>query len=281
VYIGEVLWGRLLSLYDLSDYKYIGSDKVFAIGLGTYNIKSYDKALDAFIYAITRGVNLIDTAEMYDSGRAEEFVGQIVKHVGRSSVFITTKILPSRLVDRDQVLKAAHESLRRLGVSSVDLILIHWPNENMSITEQVRNFEVVYEYGLARYIGVSNFDLAQLREAIEATRKAEIVVNQVHYSVLTRHYVEKELLPYCVEKGITLQAYTPLERGSVVVNPIIVKVARKYSKTPIQVALNYLISHKSVVAIPKSENINHVQEILSSAGWRLKVEDLEYIKKYA
>lgn len=270
-----------MSLYDLSDHKYIGSDKIFAIGLGTYNIKSYDKALDAFLYAITRGVNLIDTAEMYDSGRAEEFVGQVVKHVGRSTVFITTKILPSRLVDKDLVLKAAQESLRRLGVSSADLILIHWPNDRMSITEQVRNFEVVYEYGLARYIGVSNFDLAQLREAIEATRKAEIVVDQVHYSVLTRYYVEKELLPYCLEKNITIQAYTPLERGGVVVNPVIVKIAKKYGKTPVQVALNYLISHRNVIAIPKSERVNHVQEILGSTGWRLKIEDLEYIKRYA
>ncbi len=270
-----------MSLYDLSDYKYIGHDKVFAIGLGTYNIKSYDRALEAFLYAITRGVNLIDTAEMYDAGRAEEFVGQVVKHVGRSSIFITTKLLPSRLVDKELVLKATQESLRRLGVSSVDLILIHWPNERMSITEQVRNFEVVYEYGLTRYIGVSNFDLAQLREAMEATRKVEIVVNQVHYSVLTRHYVEKELLPYCVKNKVTIQAYTPLERGNVVVNPVIVKIANKYSKTPIQVALNYLISHRNVVAIPKSENIDHVQEILGSTGWRLKIEDLEHIKKYA
>jgi diketogulonate reductase-like aldo/keto reductase len=269
------------SFYDFSDYRYIGSDKVFATGLGTYGIKSYDRALDAFIYAITHGVNLIDTAEMYDAGRAEEFIGQVVKHVGRSAVFITTKILPSRLIDRELVLKAARESLRRLGVSSADLMLIHWPNERMSITDQVRNFEVVYEYGLARYIGVSNFDPAQLREAIQATRKAEIVVNQVHYSVITRHYVEKELLPYCIENNIALQAYTPLERGNVVVNPVIAKIASKYNKTPIQVALNYLISHKNVIAIPKSENISHVQEILGSTGWRLKVEDLEYIKKYA
>jgi len=270
-----------LSLYDLSDYKYIGSDRVFAIGLGTYSIRSYDRALEAFIYAITHGVNLIDTAEMYSGGRAEEFVGEVIKHVGRSSVFITTKILPDRLVDKELVLKATRESLRRLGVSSADLVLIHWPNERLSIAEQVRNFEVIYEYGLTRYIGVSNFDTAQLREAIEATRKAEIVVNQVHYSVLTRYYVEKELLPYCVENNITIQAYTPLERGNVVVNPTIVKVATRYGKTPVQVALNYLISHKNVVAIPKSESINHVQEILGATGWRLRLEDLEYIKKHA
>ncbi|MEM4903519.1 MAG: aldo/keto reductase, partial [Desulfurococcaceae archaeon] len=140
---------------------------------------------------------------------------------------------------------------------------------------------VLAERGLTRYIGVSNFDLAQLRISIQSTRKHEIVVNQVHYSVLNRLYVEKELLPYCVQNGITLQAYTPLERGSVIRNPVLVSVASKYGKTPIQVALNYIISHKNVIAIPKSEKVEHVQEILGSLGWRLDLGDLNYIKKKA
>ncbi|MEL9999989.1 MAG: aldo/keto reductase [Desulfurococcaceae archaeon] len=271
----------MLELYDLSDYKYIGSDKVCAIGIGTYGIRSYDKAFDAFIYAITHGVNVIDTAEMYDAGRAEEFVGKIIKEVGRDAVFVTTKMLPDRLDDKEKIVKAAEGSLRRLEIPYVDLFLIHWPNERISIQQQVQNFEVLAERGLTRYIGVSNFDLAQLRISIQSTRKHEIVVNQVHYSVLNRLYVEKELLPYCVQNGITLQAYTPLERGSIIRNPVLVSVASKYGKTPIQVALNYIISHKNVIAIPKSEKVEHVQEILGSLGWRLDLGDLNYIKKKA
>lgn len=268
-------------LYDTSDVKFIGSDKVSAIGIGTYGIRSYDKAFDTLIYAIVHGINLIDTAEMYDGGRAEELVGRVVKEVGRDHVFITTKMLPNRLDDKEKIMKAAEESLRRLGVSYVDLFLIHWPNERLSIQQQVQNFEVLAERGLTRYIGVSNFDVAQLRIALQSTRKHEIVVNQVHYSVLSRHYVEKELLPFCIENKVAIQAYTPLERGSVATNPVVNFIARKYNKTPIQVALNYLISHKNVTAIPKSERVEHVKEILGSMGWRLALEDLEYIKKHA
>jgi len=267
-------------MYEFKEWKLIGSDKVSAIGLGTYGIRSHDKAFDAFTYALTHGVNLVDTAEMYDAGRAEEFVGRVVKAVERDSVFITTKMLPNRLDDRDKIVRAAEEALRRLGVSYVDLYLIHWPNERIPIRDQVRNFEVLAEKGLTRYIGVSNFDPAMLREAIEAVSKHEIVVNQVHYSVVNRHYVEKELLPYCIEKKIALQAYTPLERGSVADNNVIRKISEKYGKTPIQVALNYLISHSNVIAIPKTESLEHVKEILGAIGWWISIEDLEYIRKY-
>lgn len=267
--------------YDTSDYRYIGSDKVYVIGLGTWDIKSYDRAFDTFIYAITHGVNLIDTAEMYDGGRAEEFVGRVIREVGRDSVFITTKMLPSRLDDRESIVRAAEASLRRLGVSTIDLYLIHWPSGRIPIQQQVENFEILAEIGLTRYIGVSNFDTAQLRIALYSTKKHPIVVNQVHYSVMNRHYVEKELLPYCIENKITLQAHTPLERGAVLNNPVIQKIASKYNKTPIQIALNYIISHRNVIAIPKTERIEHLQEILGSANWRLNTSDLEYIRKHA
>lgn len=271
----------LTEFYDISDYKYIGSDKILAIGLGTYGIKSYDKAFEAFTYAVTHGVNLIDTAEMYDGGRAEEFVGRIVKEVGRDSVFITTKILPERLDDKEKIIRAAEAALRRLGVSYVDLYLIHWPSEYIPIPQQVRNFEVLADMGLTRYIGVSNFDLAQLRLAMESTSRHEIVVNQVHYSVVNRLYVEKELLPYCIQNKVLLQAYTPLERGSVASNSVLLKIASKYNKTPVQVALNYLISHKNVAAIPKTERLERVKEFLGALGWRLDPADIDYIKRRA
>lgn len=267
--------------YDPLDYKYIGSDKVLAIGLGTYGISSYDRAFDAFMYAISHGVSLIDTAEMYDGGKAEEFVGKVIKEAGRDSVFITTKILPDRLDDKEKILRAVEASLRRLGVSYADLVLIHWPNERLSIQQQVQNFEVIAEKGLTRYIGVSNFDLAQLRIALESTRKHHISVNQVRYSVANRLYVEKELLPYCIINKIAIQAYTPLERGSLATNNVLVNLAQKYGRTPIQVALNYLISHKNVIAIPKSERVEHVREILGSLGWRLDIKDILFIKTRA
>jgi diketogulonate reductase-like aldo/keto reductase len=266
---------------DNSDRKPIGrsGETVSAIGLGTWAIRSYDRALKVYVYALRHGIDNIDTAEMYDGGRAEEFVGRVVREVGRENVFITTKMLPDHLRSRDEVLKAAKASLRRLGVETVDLFLIHWPNPNMSITMQVRNFETVYLEGLARYIGVSNFSVHELDEAIHATRKADIVVNQVHYSVLYKSSVEKELLPYCIKNGITIQAYTPIEKGRVREHPVIRRIGGKYGKTPVQVALNYLISRPRVFAIPKTENMKHLEEILGAMGWRLKPEDIEELEK--
>ncbi len=264
---------------DPRDCKPIASGECLsAIGLGTWAIRDYERAYRVFIYALEHGVNHVDTAEMYDSGRAEEFIGRVVEAVGRDNVFITTKMLPKHLRSRDTVLKAAKASLKRLGVSYVDLYLIHWPNEDMSISEQVRNFEAVYLEGYTRYIGVSNFNVVELAEAIHSTRKADIVVDQVYYSVLNRG-IEKDLLPYAIENNVLIQAYTPLERGAIVSHKVLEGIGRKYGKTAIQVALNYLISHYNVVAIPKTENMEHLVEILGSMNWRLSIEDILFIKE--
>lgn len=264
---------------DKSDRKEIGrtGEYVSAIGLGTWAIRNYSRARDAFIYAIDHGIDNIDTAEMYDAGRAEEFVGEILKIVGRGKVFVTTKMLPEHLVSEDKVLKAARASLKRLGITEVDLFLIHWPNSWLTIEEQVRNFEVVYLKGLARYIGVSNFNLSELKKAIKATRKAEIVVNQVYYSVFNKN-IEKDLLPYAIKSGITIQAYTPLEKGAVISNKTVRSIAEKLGKTPVQVALNYLISRPRTIPIPKTERKDHVKEILGSMGWRLSEKDIEILE---
>jgi diketogulonate reductase-like aldo/keto reductase len=265
---------------DYSDLKELGrtGEKVPAIGLGTWAIRNYREAEEVLVEAIDRGLYLIDTAEMYDSGRAEELVGRVVKRVGRDRVFIVTKMLPSRLTSADEVEKAARASLRRLGVNYVDLYLIHWPNYSLPIDHQVRVFETVYLLGYTRYIGVSNFSRSELEEAITATRSAEIVVDQVKYSVVDKA-VENDLLPYALEAGVTIQAYTPLERGAVIYHPGVKRVALKAGKTPVQVALNYLISRPHVIAIVKTERKDHLDEILGALGWRLRHDLIEELEK--
>ena len=260
---------------DTSDRKPVGrsGEKVSAIGLGTWAIRDYRRALQAYLEAFRLGVDNIDTAEMYDSGGAERFVGELVRIVGRTNVFITTKLLPQRFRSRESAIKAAKLSLERLGVREVDLILIHWPDDLATIEEQARNLEALAEEGLTRYIGVSNFTVEELRRAREALRKHDIVVNQVKYSVLDKS-VEQDMLPYALKEEITIQAYTPLERGAVVNSMKIREIAQKYGKTPVQVALNYLISRPRVIAIPKAENVEHVREIVGAMGWRLRVDDL-------
>jgi len=109
-------------------------------------------------------------------------------------------------------------------------------------------------------------------------RKHDIVVNQVKYSVLDRA-VEEKMLPYAIREGITIQAYTPLERGAVLKASRLKEIASKYGKTPVQVALNYLISRPRVIAIPKAEKVEHVREIVGALGWRLREEDIEVLSK--
>ncbi len=266
---------------DWSDRKEIGKTKeyVSAIGLGTWAIRDYKRAEEVFVYALEHGIDNVDTAEMYGNGAAEEFIGRVIERVGREKVFITTKMLPEHLTSKDNVLKAAQASLKRLRVKEVDLFLIHWPNPYLPIDLQVRNFEVIYSKGLARYIGVSNFNVRELEKAINATRSAEIVVNQVHYSILHRD-IEKDLLPFAIKEGVTIQAYTPLEKGLVIRDAIVRRVSSRIGKTPIQVALNFLISRPRVIAIPKTEVLNHVKEILEAMGWRLTEELIDYLEKF-
>ncbi|MCD6494329.1 MAG: aldo/keto reductase [Archaeoglobaceae archaeon] len=265
-------------LIDFNDKRQIGKTKesISVIGLGTWAVRDYKKALRTFVYALTHGIDNIDTAEMYGNGETEKFVGEVVKEVGRDNIFITTKMLPDHLTSKDNVLTAAKMNLRRLNIDCVDLFLIHWPNRSIPIEVQVKNFEIVYLEGCARYIGVSNFSVKELEMALFSTKKAEIVVNQVHYSVLNKQ-IERDLLPYCIEQEITIQAYSPLERGKVKNNSLLERIGKKYGKSPVQVALNYLISHPRVIAIPKTEELNHLTEIMGSMGWRLKLEDIKLL----
>ncbi|MGC8645353.1 MAG: aldo/keto reductase [Thermoplasmata archaeon] len=256
-----------------TEYKVIGSikERLSAIGLGTYGIRDYDRAEEAFLYAIEAGINFIDTAEIYNT---EDFVGRIVRIVGRERLFITTKIWPNNLISRESVLRSAGNSLRRMGISYADLILIHWPNERMKIEDQVKNFEAVFDEGLTRYIGVSNFSIEQMEEARQSTRGAEIVCNQVEYNISKRD-VEKDILPYCTERNMGLIAYTPIQKG----RPFVAtNISERVGKTPVQIALNYLISKDNVIPIPKTEDLTHMKEIIGSMGWRLSREDLQAIE---
>ena len=264
---------------DYDDKKPLGNTSEYlpAIGVGTWGIRNNSSAIEALTYAVELGLNVIDTAEMYQSGKAEEIVGLVVKRVGRDRVFIVTKLFPERFSDDKVAIKAAEASLRRLGIRYADLILIHWPASGIPIGTQIKSLEALIERGLTRYIGVSNFEGKTLREALESVKKHEIVADQVKYSVLDKR-VEDDTLPICIENKITVQAYTPLEKGNVLRNKIILNVAKKYRKTGIQVALNYIISRPMVTAIPKSERKERIEEFSGSLGWRLSQEDIKTLE---
>ncbi len=159
------------------------------------------------------GVSLVDTAENYGRGHAEEVVGQAVRLAGRRALFLATKVSEHHL-HPDDIAQACRRSLRRLGVRAIDLYQVHWtdPYDQVPLRHTMRAMERLEREGLVRHIGVSNFAVRDLVEARSALSRTDIVSNQVQYNLLHRD-IEEEVLPYCAREGISVLAYSPLARG--------------------------------------------------------------------
>ena len=258
------------------------------IGLGTWK---YRGGAEPLRHGIKLGAFLIDTAEMY---RTEDVVGEAVAGM-RDRVFIASKVLGGHL-RYEQVLRAAEESLRLLGVDCIDLYQVHWPNSRVPIKETMQAMEHLVDTGQVRYIGVSNFSVEEMGEARAAMTKHPIVSNQVIYS-LRRRGIERDVLPYCQRNRITVLAYTPLASGSLAPDSAsggrktpgraarlmgrnqgmetLQLIASETSKTPAQVALNWCVSHPGVIAIPKSNSLARTEENCGASGWNLSSEQLQ------
>lgn len=260
--------------------------KIPVIGMGTWGIggglspdySSDEYSIKALRKGIELGMTLIDTAEMYGKGHSEEIVGEAIKIFPRENLFIVTKVLPENLRYND-LINAAYRSLKRLDTEYIDLYLIHAPNPKIPIKESMQAMEKLFNEGIVKFIGVSNFDVAQIEQARAYLSKTDIVVNQVEYSLIERR-IEKDILPYCQKNKIIVMAYCPLARGILPKNQFLKEIGLKYGKTAAQVALNWLIGKDSVVAIPKAIKIEHLKENAESTGWRLSKEDIAQIEKH-
>ncbi|RLI64966.1 MAG: aldo/keto reductase [Candidatus Asgardarchaeum californiense] len=269
------------------DLKPLGNtqEKIPAIGMGTWRMgggmapdySRDNEEIAALKHGLELGMWLIDTAEIYGGGHAEELVAEAIKGYPRDDVFIVTKVWSTHL-HYDDVIKAAKGSLKRLRLKYVDLYLIHWPSHAVPLSETMKAMEKLVEMGLVRYIGVSNFNVSEMEEARNALSKNDIVVNQVKYNLLDRS-IERDVLPYCQREKITIMAYTPLAKGELARNPILKEIGKKYGKTAAQVALNWLISKDHVMAIPKASSLNHVEENAGAMGWRLSPDDVKFLNE--
>lgn len=263
------------------------TQKVPVLGLGTWRMgggmiadRSGDQRyIDAIHYAINSGITHIDTAEIYGAGHTEEIVGEAIKKSDRKKLFITTKVSPQHIFLPSQIKRSCHNSLKRLQTDYVDLYLIHWPNPLAPMRSVMRTFDELVSDGIVRHIGVSNFSARQIQNAQKYT-KNKIVTNQVHYSLLHRD-PEHELLSYCQKENIILTAYSPLEIGELAQSEYeaLKSVAQKCRKSPIQVALRWLIEKENVIVIPKASTKPHIDELLGSIGWKLTKEDQEYLSE--
>jgi diketogulonate reductase-like aldo/keto reductase len=278
------------------EYRFLGKtdEKIAATGLGTWLIGggsspdySRDReAIGTIKYAIELGMTHIDTAEMYGGGHAEELVGEAVKAFKRDEVFIASKVWPTNL-RYDDVLKACERSLRRLQTSYIDLYYVHWPSDVIPLSETMKAMERLYKDGKIRYIGLSNFSPTQIEEARSYLSTADVVAIQAEYSLYNRK-IEADLIPYCFRNGMTVVAYSPLARGALLADlrkpaerriQLLMELAEKYSKTPVQIALNWVIWHDQVIAVPKALQRQHLEENAGAAGWKLTKEDYDLISR--
>lgn len=236
------------------------------LGLGTFRMQGA-VCQSAVESALALGYRHIDTAQMYGN---EEAVGAALRAAGvpRGEVHVTTKVWWENLAP-DAMRRACDESLRKLGLEQVDLYMIHWPARGMDLRASVETLMALREEGRTRAIGVCNFPLALLREAVE-TIGAPIAANQIEYHVLLGQTVLRD---YMLGRGIALTAYCPLAQGRLAEHPALAAIARRHDASPAQVALAWLLEQDGVAAIPKSSREESQRANLGALAVRLDDED--------
>jgi 2,5-diketo-D-gluconate reductase B len=248
--------------------QYIGVKgvKVPALGFGTWAVSGSD-AYDAARQAFDLGYRHIDTAQIYGN---ETEIGRAIRDSGiaRGEIFLTTKIAPNNL--HAAAAKRSHEeSLRRLGLDQVDLLLIHWPNPQVKLGETMQALTELREEGKTRFIGVSNFTVKLLREAVER-HGADLLCNQVEYHpFLAQRAVREALKRY----GMMLTAYAPVARGRVFKDKTLAAIGGKYGKSGGQVALRWLLDQDGVAAVPKAARRDHAAANFDIFDFTLSPED--------
>lgn len=239
------------------------------LGLGTFDLRNQD-CVDAIKTALGLGYTHFDTAAMYAN---HEQIGQALQEAGvkRADLFITSKVSRDNL-RYDNVLSECNKALNQLQMDYLDLYLIHWPNNDIPLTETFRAFAKLIEDGKVKNIGVSNFTIARLRRAIAAT-DLPITVNQVEY----HPYLNQEaLLDFCQRNQIALTAYSPIAKGRVMSNPLLTEIGKRHSKSAVQVSLRWMIQ-KDIIVIPKASSEGHMAANMSIFDWMLSEDEMERI----
>jgi len=249
-------------------------EAVPVLGLGTWRLaeelRPRKEEVAALRLGLDLGMTLIDTAEMYGDGAAEQLVGEVIAG-RRDKLFLVSKVLPSH-ARRLGTIAACEGSLRRLRTDRLDLYLLHWRGE-APLEETLAAFSVLVRAGKIRYWGVSNFDLSDMEELVSLPGGSSVATNQVLYN-LTRRGIEYNLLPWCTKRGIPIMAYSPIEQGRLLEEPALRNVAERHGETPAQVALAWVLRQEKVIAIPKAATPAHVEENRGALDLRLAREDL-------
>jgi diketogulonate reductase-like aldo/keto reductase len=234
-----------------------------------------EKEIVALRYGLDLGLTLIDTAEMYGDGGAEELVGEAIEG-RRDEVFLVSKVLPNHAT-RSGTVAACERTLRRLKTDRLDLYLLHW-REEVPLEETVEAFASLLRAGKIRHWGVSNFDVSDMKDLIGLPGGNCVETDQVLYN-LTRRGIEYDLLPWCKERRLPIMAYSPVEQGRLLGRTILQRVARQHGATPAQIALAWVLRQDGVIAIPKAAESEHVLDNRKALEVRLTNEDLSALDK--
>jgi diketogulonate reductase-like aldo/keto reductase len=244
-----------------------------ALGLGTWEMgedaTKWEEEVEALRTGIDLGMTLIDTAEMYGDGSAEELIAEAVGN-RRKEVYLVSKVLPQNASMRGTI-AACEASLRRLNTDHLDLYLLHWRG-SIPLEETFEAFQLLKQSGKILDYGVSNFDLSDMEEALRIPGGDKIVTNQVLYNLMRRG-IEWDLLPWSQENKIPIMAYSPVERGRLFHNSALKLIAERHGVTPAQVALAWVLRQKGVIAIPKASKPSHVIDNRAALEMKLTVED--------
>ena len=249
-------------------------ESVPALGQGTWNIgdepaKRKDE-IDALQRGIDLGLTLIDTAEMYGDGRSESLVGEAIAG-RRDEVFLVSKVYPHN-ASRKAMPRSCEASLRRLGVETIDLYLLHWEG-SVPIAETVQTFEALQRQGKIRHWGVSNLDADAMQALWQVPGGQAVQTDQILYN-LSRRGSEWGLVPWLRERRIALMAYSPIEQGRLLRQRGLVQFARKRAMTPAQAALAWLLAQEGVIAIPKAGRRARLEENAGALAHPLSADDL-------
>jgi diketogulonate reductase-like aldo/keto reductase len=250
-------------------------ERIPALGQGTWGLAENgdrDEELRALRLGLDLGLTLIDTAEMYADGAAEELVADAIAG-RRDDVFLVTKVVPAN-ASRRGTIEACERSLKRLRTDRIDLYLLHWRGQ-LPLERTVEAFSELGQRGEIRHWGVSNFDALDLAELLTVAGSG-VETDQVLYN-LSHREAEAVVLPWCRDQAIPLMAYSPVDRGALVDDDVVVAIAEKHDATPAQVALAWVLRHDDVCAIPKAAIHEHVRENAGALELRLDGEDMKLL----
>ena len=256
-----------------------GGEEVPQLGQGTWFMGErpdrHKMEVDSIRLGVDLGLTLIDTAEMYGDGGAEEMLADALKGI-RDKCFVVSKVYPHNASAKG-VRAAAERSLQRMNIDVIDLYLLHWRG-GVPFSETVRGFEALQQDGLIRHWGVSNLDTDDMEELLDVDGGEACTVDQILYNP-TRRGPEFDLLPFRQDVSIPVIAYSPIEQGRLPMTGVLAEIGNKHGVGPFQVARAWAMRDPNVIAIPKASQPEHVKANRAAAAVVLDAEDLAAIDK--